>query len=802
MSVRQLVEFLLRSGDLDSRGGGPSAEIMLEGARIHRKLQREAGASYQAEVPLKIYYPIPQMPDDACLLLEGRADGVYEGVNPDFPLLGEAWTVDEIKSTYGKLSGMKEPVPVHLAQARCYAYMLAERDGLQAVRVRMTYYSLATEAVRYFYEDLTGEEIRAWFEELMEEFGRWARMELEWKEVRTRSLQALSFPFSYRPGQRELAVHVYHTICHGTKLFLQAPTGTGKTLSVLFPSLKAMGEDKADKIFYLTAKTVTASVAADALALLRERGLRLKSVVLTAKEKACILEKPDCTPETCPRARGHFDRVNEALYDLLTGQEAFDREAIDSCAQKYNVCPFELGLDLTLFSDAVIGDYNYLFDPRAKLRRFFAEGVRSPYLFLVDEAHNLVDRGREMYSAGISLSSVTAFRSAVRASYRRLWERTGPCLSVLRGMAEETEAGTRVLGEIDDLAQTLRDVYEEIQAILAEQRKKERLSARRSEVQETLLQFFFELRHFMEMYDGMEDDYVIYAERPAGKERADIRIRLYCVDPSRNLRACMEAGTASVLFSATLLPVQYYKRLLGGEREDYEVCAPPVFDPERRAVLLAQDVTTRYRDRGEDQYARIAAYIYGAVSQRHGNYLLFFPSYAFMEEVFNRFAAAHPEDGERTYALQRQNMTAQEREDFLRRFEEVRDDRSLLGFCVLGGVFSEGIDLRRDRLIGVVVVGTGFPQVCAEREILKEYFAARGEDGFAYAYRIPGMNKVLQAAGRVIRTQEDVGVIVLADSRFLSGAYRRLFPPDWGGGEVVTAQSVGDRISRFWDEWL
>ena len=465
ISVRDLVEFVMRSGGLDERAAGAAEEAMLEGARMHRKLQREEGPEYTAEVPLSICYPIRLPEEDgagngcaapgepaaeeqpaaqagtsgdsasaveAAVLIEGRADGIFLGSDPENPIFGEAWTVDEIKTTYRKLSRMKEPEPVHLAQAKCYAYIYAVQNRLETVRVRMTYCSLVTQEVRRFTQEFTADEISRWFDALMEEYARWAGMEIRWKKIRDRSLSELEFPFTYRPGQKELAVHVYHTICHGRKLFLEAPTGTGKTISAVFPALKAMGEGKADRLFYFTAKTVTGRVALETFSIMRERGLRLRSIQLTAKDRICPMEKRACNPDDCPRAKGHFDRVNEALYALVTEREDVSRRVLEEYAEKYNVCPFELGLDVSLFADAVVGDYNYLFDPHARLKRFFAEGkAKNRYLFLVDEAHNLVERGREMYSASLSSGEIRAFRSSVREVYPALWRKLGKLVAAL-----------------------------------------------------------------------------------------------------------------------------------------------------------------------------------------------------------------------------------------------------------------------------------------------------------------------------------------------------------------------------------
>ncbi len=798
ISVRTLVEFLFRSGDIDNTVGlGASEEVMREGARMHKKMQSEEGDEYTAEVPLIYYHPISSR-GDAYIVLEGRADGIYFGSNPEFPLAGEAWTIDEIKTTYAELKNLKEPVQVHLAQALCYAYIFSVQNHLDIVRVRMTYCNLATEDRKYFYYERTGAEIEEWFGALMKEYEKWACMQLLWREVRTKSLQSLVFPYEYREGQRDLAVYVYRTIVHGKKLFLEAPTGTGKTLSVLFPSLKAVGEGKADKIFYMTAKNVTAEVPAAAVGEMRDgQNLHLKSVQIIAKDKICPLEKAVCNPKGCERAAGHFDRVNDALYELLTEEENYSKDVIIACAQKYKVCPFELSLDLSLFSDMVIGDYNYLFDPHARLKRFFVGGTGAKeYIFLVDEAHNLVDRGREMFSANLYVDQISAFQDAVKKVYPTLHKRLG----MLREAVLSTdEGGVHEMEDIGPVADEVSAVNITMEQILSRQRKTgKKLSAEKMKVREVFMDFYFVIRHFLQMYEASDGDYIFYSERVGD----DFKICLYCVDPSVQLSECLQKGTASVLFSATFLPVQYYKRLLGGDESDFEVYAHSIFDSEKRGLFVVGDVTSRYRDRNEEQFRKIARCIHSAVSARHGNYMVFFPSYLFMESVLAFYLKEFPENTETAYLIQRSTMNEAERESFLQRFDQYKDDRSLIGFGVLGGVFSEGIDLRNDRLIGVLIVGTGLPQVGTERELLKSYFDARGESGFDYAYTIPGMNKVLQAAGRVIRTEEDVGIVGLLDGRFLQYGYRKMFPAEWKNYRITASEEIGEKISRFWDEWL
>ena len=808
VSVRELVEFILRSGDIDNRHHASPENAMQEGSRIHRMIQKSMGADYQAEVSLRYTHPT----DRYVLVLEGRADGIID--TPKEKL------IDEIKGTYRELSRMKEPNPVHLAQAKCYAYIYALQKEIQVIQVRMTYCHLETEEIRYFLQEYTLAELKVWFEEVLGAYLKWADYAYEWKAVRNASIRNLQFPFPYREGQKELVTYVYQTIYHKRKLFLEAPTGVGKTISTVFPAVKAMEKGMGDKIFYFTAKTITRTVADQTFQLLREKCLHFKSVILTAKEKICFMEQVECNPEHCPYARGHFDRVNDAMYDLLIHEESFDRDKIEAYAHKHQVCPFEFCLDMSLYADGIICDYNYLFDPHVYLKRFFADGVSGNYIFLIDEAHNLLERGREMYSATLvkeeflllknrlqegmdDMSKSILYGQGFAHSMIKQLEKCNKEMLALKRECEEY----RIVESIDKLVQTVIRLHGNMESYLEETEEIE------IPVKEELLDLYFKLCHFLDIYERVDEKYVKYTQL---KENRDFIVKLFCVDPSTNLKECMQRGRSSVLFSATFLPIQYYKSLLGGEEKDYEVYANSVFDTEKRMLLIANDVTSKYTRRSDEEFYNIAKYIEEIVKKRHGNYMIFCPSYNFLQEVY--FMYLEHFAGEDTECIiQSDYMNETEREEFLKRFEgnedkdiqaslgmevEYEEDRYLIGFCVLGGIFSEGIDLKKDSLIGAIIVGTGFPQVCYEREILKHYFDDNGGNGFDYSYRYPGMNKVLQAAGRVIRTSEDIGVIALLDERFLQPAYIRMFPREWSGFQTVSLNTVGKQIENFWNAWL
>lgn len=775
VSVRNLVEFLMKSGDLDNRRGGMAdKEAMQLGSRLHRKIQARMGGSYQAEVPMKYQKECISPAGPYLLSVEGRADGVIteeDGI-----------TIDEIKGVYRSLDRIEEPSPVHVAQAKSYAYFYGKEKGRSSMKVQMTYCNLETEEVKRFVFSYSMEELEEWFEGLLSQYQEWCSMDLAWKEQRQASIGPVRFPFPYREGQKELAAAVYRTIARKKKLFIQAPTGVGKTISTVFPAVKAVGEGLGDKIFYLTAKTITRQVAWEAFQLLKKQGLNIKVIVLTAKEKICPLEETDCNPVHCPYAKGHFDRINQAVFEMLNETTDFSREDILSQADKFQVCPFELSLDLATWMDAIICDYNYVFDPTAHLKRFFGEGVKGDYLFLIDEAHNLVERGREMYSASLYKEDFLEIKRLLKEKDTRFKKALERCNRYLLEQKRECE-NYKLLKSLKtfpmslmNLSGLLEDYLEE--AALGEERKK-------------ILEFYFGVQNFLDAYERMDEGYQIYCEL---LEDGRFLLKLFCIDPSRDLKYYEAKGNSTVFFSATFLPITYYMGLLGGEKDDYAVYADTPFDPEQRAVILGVDVSSRYRRRGPLEYQKIASYIVRALEGRKGNYMVFFPSYRMLEDVLEAFEEQKPE-GVRLL-VQRSGMEEQEKEAFLSAFEE--ESEGLVGFCVMGGIFGEGIDLKGERLIGAVIVGTGLPMVCNEREILKQYFDGRNMDGFAYAYRIPGMNKVLQSAGRVIRTTEDRGVILLLDERFYSQEYYDLFPREWKNLSVCTLKDVGATLREFW----
>lgn len=823
ISVRGLVEFILRKGDIDSRrGGAKGPDVMLEGANAHRMIQRRMGTTYHAEYYLKNIIRRTEYE----IVVDGRADGVIiplqwedyiarreeeewdlnEGLlsgDNELMSLDEAAlsdftedmhkhkiVIDEIKSTYKDIERIKEPDSVHLAQAMCYAYMFSVQHKLPYIGVRMTYVNLETHETRLFDYEYTYLEISSWYRALMEKYIRWADFEVNFKRVRNTSIEGISFPFEYRSGQKELVAQVYKSIENKERLFVMAPTGVGKTLANVYPSLKAMAMGRGEKIFYLTAKTITRTVAADCLNLLRQQALRLKSITLTAKEKICPCENVECNPENCPYAKGHFDRINDAMYEMLINEDEFSREKILEYSEKYQVCPFEFSLDMSLFSDVIICDYNYVFDPNVYLKRFFSEGGSKQYLFLIDEAHNLVDRAMSMYSASLVKERFLEVKRLVKDKDNKLARRLESCNKHMLMLKRECE-DVKVVEDYDTFVAHLLRLSSAIEQFMDDNEHFEYMTE--------VLDLYFEVRHFLNIFENMrEEDYVFYTEID---ENSEFVAHLMCANPAEFIKKCTDKARFTVFFSATMIPINYYRKMFGAKETDPAVYAKSIFDPNNRLLMVSRDVTSKYTRRTEAEYAKMAEYIYEISNSKKGNYIVFFPSFAMLGRVHEMYMGRYFDEERQDVVLQSSLMREADREEFIERFARTTDnEKPALGFCVLGGIFSEGIDLKNDALIGAIIIGTGLPMVCPRRQLLKNAYEDMGLDGFAYAYRYPGMNKALQAAGRVIRTAEDRGVVALLDERFLNREYLSLFPREWSNYKTCTVNDISEYLEEFWNQ--
>ena len=800
--MRDLVEFVLKSGDIDTRRSGRDIQdAMLEGAAAHRRLQKAEGGDYQAEVPLKIELPVSDDPE-VILWVEGRADGIYTRTREDGSTVV---TIDEIKGVYRDLSTMEEPVPVHLAQALVYAYIKAHDDGLPEVSVRMTYVRLPepdgsgrarkkpdlNESI-HFITEYSFLEIEDIFNSYVEACRKWAVFIVRHRNAREESAKDFTFPYPYRPGQREIVHQVYRTVRDEGRLFVQAPTGIGKTLAMLYPSIEAVGQGLSDRIFYLTAKTVTSGVAEEGMSLMAERGLCFSFTSVTAKEKMCPMPEMHCNPDYCPRAKGHFDRINEAVYNMITHETAITRDVVSRYAEKHEVCPFEMSLDATYYTDVIICDYNYAFAPHVALKRYFSAGTKNDFIFLIDEAHNLPDRAREMFSAMLVKEDVLAAKKLFpeqKTILKHLDKVNKTMLALKRECDKVTVFDQDTFPNV--LYSDLADLYDAINRYL--DRGDRRGPMPDEGTMDKILTFFYAVGDFIGTCEALDEGYLSYA---SFDDDGQFFVRLFCVDPAGRLRESFENIHSAIFFSATLLPVNYYKELLTGDREEPAMYVNSPFDSSKRALYLSRDVSSRYKKRNDEEFRKIAFYIEQMVRARKGNYLAFFPSHQFLSEVA-RFLS---EDGEEYELIkQKRSMSEDERREFLRAFSAERD-KPLLGLSVTGGVFSEGIDLKNEQLIGVAVVGTGLPQVSPERELIRGYYEAKGENGFDFAYRFPGFNKVMQAAGRLIRTTEDEGVVLLLDERFRYSENLRMFPREWDNYRVVSRETLDEELKRFWEE--
>ena len=820
VSVRQMVEFILRSGSIDA--GYLSANRALDGTRTHQRIQRDkkkeakkTNSQYHSEVTLRISCEHKGI----VFNIDGRADGIWikEG----------AITVEEIKSTLlpsDKL--VKDINHWHWAQAKCYGYMYSqmmnlsrddygcfgngdgERDiytnepiddkgtkpGIQSVFISVIYAHVETEDVTVFTENFALEHLAAFFHELLDRYWEFASMDIERLEARNETARVLPFPYEgYRLGQRELAVSVFAAVKQKKKLFAQAPTGIGKTMSTLYPAVKSLAEGFGKKIFYVTAKVVARQVAEDAFRRMLGAGLIMRAVTLTAKDKVCFCETRICDREHCVYANGHFDRVNDAILDCVRRERVIDRPVVTAYAQKYTVCPAELQLDIATFADAVVCDYNHVYDPKARIRRFFDLG--GDFIILNDEAHNLVDRAREMFSSGLYKGELTALRKEIGRKHP-LYKPLGRISAAIKQQLLNPQAAEgdnpakrepfSSRDKPNDLLPPLLEFASLADAWLALSQQKQAM------IPEPLLNAYFAALDFLRVADLFDERYVTYHEPRNGF------VKLFCVDPSFLLAQEQKKSRASVFFSATLTPLPYFRAVLGGEFNDYTLRLGSPFPRENLCLLVDERISTKYKDRA-DSLEAVAGRMHAMAMGKPGNYIAFFPSYQYLTDVLAVFGDKYP--GVRTLA-QTQDLDDQGKEDFLACFN-ADNDYTLLAFAVMGGVFSEGIDLVGDRLIGAAIVGVGLPLISEERNVISNYYNQYDNSGFAFAYQYPGMNKVMQAAGRVIRSETDKGVILLIDARFTERTYRTLFPLEWEGFIRIggkTADEIIGLLRAFWDK--
>lgn len=772
IAVRSLIEQVLRSGDLELEFTGSSRSV--EAIRAHQKIQNSRPENYTPEVPVN--YQIES--DQFILEIGGRIDGVYAGA--------DRVIIDEIKTSTRDLDYFeKEENPWHWGQVKTYAYIYAIEHGMDEIDIQLTYFQLDTGEMRELNRSVTTGELEKFFNKIVACYLEWAENIANWCRLRDESILNLEFPFAgFRQGQRKMAVDVFRAIKNKEQVIVQAATGIGKTMAAIFPAVKAIPEELNSKIFYLTARTTAQAAAEKAFDELRHKGLRIKSLTLTAKDKICPFPENTCNVEECKFARGYYDRVDEARTRIFN-QDAFTRIVIEQTAEAFMVCPFEFSLELALWADCIICDYNYAFDPRVYLRRFFLEEI-GEYTFLIDEAHNLVDRSREMFSAEIRKQPFLDIRRALKHELPQVYKSMGKINSWL--VKEKIKCANSET--LQSEKEPPNDLFPLLKSFLKITERWLTLNIK-TPFREGLLELYFNVTGFMRVGEQYDETYATCFEQI----KKDFRLKLFCIDPAGQMKEALGRCNTAVFFSATLTPADYFKHILGCRPSGKKLSIPTPFPDKNLGVLIADRVSTLYRHR-EKTKPQVSLVIISFVTQKKGNYLLFFPSYKYMMMIHTLFEANSPET---ETIVQTPGMTESEREAFLKRFAK-ENPETLAGFAVMGGIFGEGIDLVGDRLSGVAIVGVGLPGISIERELVREYFKENNGAGFEYAYLYPGINRVLQAAGRVIRSENDRGVILLIDQRFSTFRYKSLFPEKWRPIMIKNEAYLGKELKKFWDK--
>lgn len=772
LSVHQLVDFLLRSGDIDTRIFNRSS--MTEGSKIHSWYQSKQEKGYISEYPLKCEIPI----DDFVIELQGRADGIIQKDG--------YYTIDEIKTTVVDLDEFyMSNASWHLGQSICYAYMFAKEQKLNEMGIRLTYIRQGKEKqkiVKNF--TYTFIELENYVKDLVEQYVDFYNIIYRHIKKRNESLTNLDFPFeNYRKGQKKLAKYAYGNAVNGGVLFVEAPTGIGKTISTLFPYLKAMGEDEEAKIFYLTAKNSGKESAVNALNLLQEKGANIKFVSITAKEKICLCKGKACNPDECPFTKNYYNKIQAVLRYSLMQYDNFNYQNIVNIALENEICPFELQLDLSLFTDVIVCDYNYMFDPTSYMKRYFDEDG-SHYHALIDEAHNLVSRSKEMYSASLPLSLFKETRKSLRhLNIPKVKNMIKRCETIFDEYSN-LEIGNHLIEKYSD------DIYKRLQNFIT---KYQDLSKdKENKISKDVTDLYIEINAFLKISDFYSSNYINFIE----VTDKDVIFHIFCLDPSNFIRSRTRQIKSSLFFSATMAPIEYYINTLGGDAESNPyLVLPSPFPIHNLKLLVAPKVSIKYKKRAES-YSQVVDYITNFISAKTGNYFIYVPSYEYLEKIreivdFNDEIDIH---------YQSKEMNDLEKLDFISKFQS-NPSKTTLGICVIGGAFSEGIDLVSDRLIGAAIIGVGMPRINFKSDQIREYYNQLGLPGYNYAYLNPGMNKVMQAVGRVIRSETDKGTVLLIDERYTYSNYRELFKKEWNNYEIVfSAEEVKRKIANFFNK--
>lgn len=770
ITAKEIVEFIYSGGDLTSEFR--SNKRAKQGIEAHAFLQSQYNDESQKEVSVEALYDTKNY----SFYITGRMDGLLKEDN--------RLIIEEIKSTLTDLNLIEiDTRPEHLAQAKMYAYMYMTKENLKSITVRLTYVTVNEYKTKSFTKRYNYSQLERFFIQTIEDYENWLEIFDLHQRNKLKSLEGLTFPFEdYREGQYKFMGAIYQTLIKEDILYSIAPTGIGKTIASLFSSLKAIKSEK-DKVFYLTAKNAGKKIVVDTVNLLKEKGLVTKTVVINSKESMCLNDKVDCDPDICPYAKGYFDRLNEALNDIFVHQDVYEMDLIKQYGEYHKICPHEFSLSISNYSDIIICDYNYAFDPRTHLIRYFDEDYYNPIL-LIDEAHNMVDRSRSMYSSYLSKSTLHNLRKSTNSVKPSPKTQITKLIKYIDEFVEQNEIEKSQFYFQDELDEKLIKLIERItnklDQILVENKKFKN--------RDKVLDGYFELTQFLRISDFYSSSYKYIIESIDD----DIVISERCLDASKYILDIIQRrAKGSIFFSATLEPIDYYVKLItNGEGKSIQIPSP--FKQKNLGLFIDDSTSTRYRDR-ERSIDSIIDSIYAMLETKVGNYIVFFPSYQYLNSVLEQFES---EDYE--VLIQSRNMSQKARNDMLEAFDSVGAS-SKIGFFVLGGSFSEGIDYIGDKLSGVLVIGVALPQFNRYNEILRNYFDEQFDEGFDYAYTYPGMNKVIQAIGRVIRTDDDIGVGVLFDDRYAHRKYRSLFPKNWSHAKTIKKNTyLQSYLNEFW----
>jgi len=771
LSVKTMVQFVYASGDLTNRSNVRKRQR--EGQLLHQYIQNQYDVSMQKEVFVETTFTY----DEETYHLSGFIDGMRHK---------ETLFFEEIKSTETDLSLIEETTyPAHMMQLKVYAYLYMLGSDSHAADIRLTYIHTRSKDVKHFDKRVQFDQLTRNFNTLLDAYMHWQRIYRAHQFEKERSIEGLKFPHeTYREGQRPFMAATYQTLIKEDILYATAPTGIGKTVAALFAALKTIKNDK-EKIFYLTAKNAGKHIAVDTVRELKAHGLKAKAITLNSKDNMCLMDEVDCDPDICPFAKGFYNRLSEALEDIFVHDDVYDMTLIKQYAEYHTICPHEFALSIANYADIIICDYNYAFDPRIQLIRFFEENDYQPKL-LVDEAHNLVDRSRAMYSADLPMTMIETLKEETK----KLPEINSTIVTLSNYMHklisthEVKKTGLHIAHSVDStLLNGLMHVASKLESFLGTNKHHPK--------RKIIREHYFTLMHFIRVHEFFSDAFRFYIQEQQGA----MHFGILCLDASTPLNTIIqEKVNGTVFFSATLKPVNYFSALFTKNTgRAFEIPSP--FDPKRLGVYADISTSTKYHDRPAS-VTRIIDSIYAMLESKHGNYIVFFPSYAYMNMVLNQFDASDYDTH-----IQTRNMSLNERNDMLEAFKAKKEKPSVM-FGVLGGSFSEGIDYVGDFLHGVMIVGVALPAFNHFNEMLKDYYYDQGYDGFHYAYTYPGMNKVIQAVGRVIRTDKDKGVAILIDERYQREIYKSLMPTHWNHLEwIEETDYVQGYLRQFWEKF-